>query len=355
MCELSCCDVVFLEDIRIKSMQDSRMEKVEIELAEIEALTKQALVSHGAADWAAASVARAVRVAEAKGNLICGLYYLESYCKQLITGRVDGNANPIVSLPKTASVYVDAKFGFAQAAFERALPIALETVRAAGTCSLAVGHSHTCTSLGYFTEQIANAGFIGIGLTNASAVVSPPGGSKAVLGTNPIAMAIPAKNGGVSFQFDQSTSAIALGKITMAAAANEKIPFGWAVDIDGNDTTDPNAALKGSLKSAGDYKGWGFGLMVEVLAAAFTGSMNSLDVKGLKVPEGPPHDLGQFYFILDPTTHGDQFYSRIARVADAVLDQNGPRLPGSKFVVPSVVKIEKRIMDQLVALSKGKN
>jgi (2R)-3-sulfolactate dehydrogenase (NADP+) len=211
------------------------MKKIRIDLEQIEALTKKALVSHGASEWIASSVARAVRTAEAKGNLICGLYYLESYCKQLVSGRVNGTAEPIVTLPKTASIHVDAKFGFAQAAFERALPTALDTVRITGTCTLAVAHSHTCTSLGYFTEQIANAGFIAIGLTNASAVVSPPGGNKAVLGTNPIAMAVPAKNGGIAFQFDQSTSAIALGKITMAATADERIPLGWAVDVNGDD------------------------------------------------------------------------------------------------------------------------
>ena len=329
------------------------MEKITIQLDEIEALTNQALVAHGAVDWVGKSVARAVRTAEAKGNLICGLYYLESYCKQLVTGRVDGTAEPVVSLPKSASVHVDAKFGFAQAAFERALPTALETALSAGTCSLAVAHSHTCTSLGYFTEQISKAGFIAIGLTNASAVVSPPGGNKAILGTNPIAMAVPGENGAIAFQFDQSTSAIALGKITMAAAAGENIPQGWAVDADGNETTDPNAALKGSLMSSGGYKGWGFGLMTEVLAAAFTGSVNSLDVKGLKLPDGAPHDLGQCYIILDPNTHGDGFHDRIARVANAVAEQEGARLPGSSFIMPDAVSIEKRIYDQLLALSKG--
>lgn len=329
------------------------MEKHTIELSEIQALTTKALVAHGADDWVAASVARAVRMAEAKGNLICGLYYLESYCKQLVTGRVNGSAEPVVTLPKTASVHVDAKFGFAQAAFERALPTALETVAKTGTCSLAVAHSHTCTSLGYFAEQIAQAGYIAIGLTNASAVVSPPGGNKAVLGTNPIAMAVPDGKGSVAFQFDQSTSAIALGKITMAAAAGEDIPLGWAVDADGNGTTDPHAALKGSLMSSGGYKGWGFGLMTEVLAAAFTGSVNSLDVKGLKLPDGPPHDLGQTYIILDPNTHGDGFYDRIARVANAVAEQEGARLPGSRFTMPTSVSIETKIYEQLVELSKG--
>jgi len=329
------------------------MEKIEVNLSEVETLTEKALTSHGASVWIAKSVARAVRTAEAKGNLICGLYYLESYCSQLITGRVNGTVEPIVTLPKAASIHVDAKFGFAQAAFERAMPLTIETAVKTGTCSLAISHSHTCTSLGYFTEQIAKSGFIGIGFTNASAVVSPPGGNKAILGTNPIAMAIPSKNGDIAFQFDQSTSAIALGKITMAASAGEAIPLGWAVDSYGNDTTDPNKALKGSLKSSGDYKGWGFGLMTEVLAAAFTGSVNSLDVKGLKLPEGKPHNLGQCYLILDPNTHGNSFFDRIDRIINAVAEQEGTRLPGSNFIMPEFVKIERKILDQLNKLSKG--
>ena len=329
------------------------MEKIEVNLSEVEALTEKALTSHGASVWIAKSVARAVKTAEAKGNLICGLYYLESYCSQLITGRVNGTVEPIVTLPKAASIHVDAKFGFAQAAFERAMPLTIETAVKTGTCSLAISHSHTCTSLGYFTEQIAKSGFIGIGFTNASAVVSPPGGDKAILGTNPIAMAIPSKNGDIAFQFDQSTSAIALGKITMAASAGEAIPLGWAVDSNGNDTTDPNKALKGSLKSSGDYKGWGFGLMTEVLAAAFTGSVNSLDVKGLKLPEGKPHNLGQCYLILDPNTHGNSFFDRIDRIINAVAEQEGTRLPGSNFIMPEFVKIERKILDQLNKLSKG--
>ena len=329
------------------------MEKIEVNLSEVEALTEKALTSHGASVWIAKSVARAVKTAEAKGNLICGLYYLESYCSQLITGRVNGTVEPIVTLPKAASIHVDAKFGFAQAAFERAMPLTIETAVKTGTCSLAISHSHTCTSLGYFTEQIAKSGFIGIGFTNASAVVSPPGGNKAILGTNPIAMAIPSKNGDIAFQFDQSTSAIALGKITMAASAGEAIPLGWAVDSYGNDTTDPNKALKGSLKSSGDYKGWGFGLMTEVLAAAFTGSVNSLDVKGLKLPEGKPHNLGQCYLILDPNTHGNSFFDRIDRIINAVAEQEGTRLPGSNFIMPEFVKIERKILDQLNKLSKG--
>jgi (2R)-3-sulfolactate dehydrogenase (NADP+) len=217
----------------------------------------------------------------------------------------------------------------------------------AGTCALAICHAHTCTSLGYFTAQIARAGMIGIGFTNASAVVSPPGGNQAVLGTNPIAMSVPAEHGGIGFQFDQSTSAIALGKITMAAAAGEKIPLGWAVDKKGEPTTDPKAALAGSLVSTGGYKGYGFGLMAEVLAAAVTGSVNSLDVKAIKSPDGPPHNLGQFYFLLDPSTFsGDVFWQRIARLSEAVDQQDNARLPGSKREMPDEVSIEESVWQQ---------
>lgn len=317
-----------------------------VDLHTIEKTCKQALIKHGAADWIATEVARAIRKAEATGNLICGLYYLESYCVQLVSGRVNGTVEPVVTQPKTATVKVDAGMGFAQAAFSRGLPVALSTVKEAGTCSLAICNSHTCTSLGYFTEQIAQAGMIGIGFTNASAVVSPPGGNKAVIGTNPIAMSIPAQNGGISFQFDQSTSAIALGKITMAAAAGESIPLGWAIDANGQPTTDPAAALKGTLVSTGGYKGYGFGLMAEVLAAAVTGSVNSVDVKALKSPDGAPHDLGQFYFLVDPTAvSGNVFWDRIARLTEAVDAQDGARLPGANRQLPERVTIASSIWE----------
>jgi len=252
-------------------------------VSEIEDVAKAAMVAHGAADWQAGEVARAVARAEAFGNVICGLYYLESYCTQLATGRVNGQVEPIVTRPKAGQVIADARFGFAQPAFSRGLPQAIEA--------------------------------------DASPVVAPPNGNKAVIGTNPISMSLP--NGGMHWDF--STSAVALGKITMAKAAGEKIPLGWAVDANGQPTTEPEEALKGALVSAGGYKGWGFGLMAEVLAAGMTGSVNSLDVSGLKLPDGKPHDLGQFYMLMEPSA---DFAARLARVAEAVAEQDGARIPG---------------------------
>ena len=252
------------------------VENAVVSLEEIEMTTKEALVNHGASSKISTLVAQAVRSAESKGNKIFGLYYVESYCLQLETGRVDGSVEPIVTNVKSGVVRVNGRFGFAQSAFKAGFDKAIEVAKDNGICSYSIEHTQTCTSLGYFTEQLAEAGMLTIGATNASAVVAPPGGSIPLLGTNPIAMSVPNGKGGVAFQFDFSTSAIALGKITMAAEANQQIPLGWAVDKHGNPTTDPNDALEGSLLSTGGYKGYGFGLMSEILATGLSGAVSAM-------------------------------------------------------------------------------
>ncbi|MEL7543891.1 MAG: Ldh family oxidoreductase [Pseudomonadota bacterium] len=323
---------------------------VSVSLDEIEDTTHAALERHGAAAWVATEVARAVRKAEAIGNRICGLYYLESYCQQLESGRVQGAVEPVVTRPRPGVVAVDARYGFAQPAFARGLEYALDAARTCGVASLAVGHAHTCTSLGFFTEQIARAGLIGIGMTNASPIVAPPGGKTRVLGTNPIAFSVPDGAGGLAMQFDQSTTTVALGKITMAKAAGEKIPQGWAVDADGQPTTDPEAALAGSLVSTGGYKGWGFGLMVELLAAGMTGGVVSRDVAPLKAPDGPPHDLGQFYLLIDPDASG-AFQDRLAQVIEGVARDEGARMPGQNKPHADPVELEDGVWAQAQSLA----
>lgn len=326
---------------------------MDVSLKEIGEATQAALESHGAAPWVAAEVTAAVVEAEAVGNRICGLYYLESYCKQLVSGRVKGDVEPAVDRPRPGFIRVDGRMGFAQPAFARGLLEAVAAARENGTASLAVGHTHTCTSLGFFTAQIARAGLIGIGFTNASPIVAPPGGRSRVIGTNPIAFSVPDGQGGVAMQFDQSTTTVALGKITMARAAGETIPEGWALDAEGRPTTDPEAALGGTLVSMGGYKGWGFGVMAELLAAGMTGGVNSLDVKPLKAPEGPPHDLGQFYLLIDPGCT-DTFGARFAALAEAVAAEEGGRLPGQGKRHADPVALDETLWAQVGELAAPK-
>ncbi|MGI9609739.1 MAG: Ldh family oxidoreductase [Acidimicrobiia bacterium] len=323
-----------------------------VALEDIEAEVRRALERHGASPDTAAAVAHAIRIAEQNGNKICGLYYLESYCQQLETGRVRGDVKPSVGHVRAGAVRVDGRHGFAQVAFRAGFETAVDSAQANGVCGYSIEHTHTCTSLGYFTEQFAARGLLAIGATNATPRVAAPGGSKRLLGTNPIAMAVPDSRGGVALQFDFSTSAVALGKITMAKAAGEPIPVGWALDSDGKPTTDPDAALAGSLVSAGGYKGFGIGLMVELLASALTGSRRSVDVPPLKAPDGPPHDLGQFYFVIDPSAYsGDGFYDHLVALAESVAADEGTRLPGSTRAAVDEVELESSVWDLTLRLA----
>ena len=323
-----------------------------VSLDEIEATTRKAMMCHGASEAVASSVALAVREAEATGNRICGLYYVESYCQQLASGRVSGDVEPVVHVPRPGAVMVDAGFGFAQPAFDSGLPVALEAARANGVASLAICHAHTCTSLGYFTAQIARAGLIALGMTNATPIVAPPGGKTRVIGTNPISFAVPDGDGGVAMIFDQSTTTVAMGKITMARAAGEAIPEGWAVDAEGNPTTSPDAALQGSMVSMGGYKGWGFGLMAEFLAAGMTGSKSGPDIGALKAPQGDPHDIGDYYLLIDPGVSGS-FESRFARVAGVVAEDEAARIPGQNRQFQDPVDVDASLWTNTQALRLG--
>lgn len=326
---------------------------VDLALDEIEVTVDAALRRHGASEYTAHHVAHAVRVAEGNGNKICGLYYVESYCTQMVAGRVDGTVVPRVSV-ECGAVRVDAGLGFAQPAFAVGFDAAVDAARTNGICGYSIERAHTCTSLGYFTEQLACAGLLAIGATNSPAHVAPPGGSTPVLGTNPIAMAVPDGHGGVAFQFDFSTSAVALGKITMAAEAGEPIPLGWAVDAHGKPTTDPRAALGGSLLSAGDYKGFGIGLMVELLASALTGGRLSVDTPPMKTPDGPPHRLGQFYIVIDPDAFsGAEFHEHVAALIGSIASQPGARVPGADRHVPTSVDIDDAVWASIVALAES--
>ena len=324
-----------------------------ITVEEIFNISKTALSQHGALDWVAEEVAEAVAASESVGNRICGLYYLESYCEQLISGRVNGKAYPEVDLARSSSIYVDAKGGFAQPAFSKGLSEVLKVAQENGIASLSVGRAHTCTSLGFFTKKIAKAGFLGLGFTNASPIVAPPGGKSRIIGTNPIAFSVPDGNGGVAMQFDQSTTTVALGKITMAKAAGKSIPEGWALDKDGKPTTNPEDAIQGTLVSSGGYKGWGFGLMAEILVAGMTGGRISKNVAPLKAKEGEPHNLGQFYIVIDPAS-GVSFYNRLEELTTIISAEEGTRMPGQHTIPKAEVDVPDELWGSAISLSKAK-
>jgi len=298
-------------------------------LDQIESLAHTTLQAAGASPAQAAPLAAAIAAAERDGIASHGLAYLPTYCEHLRCGKVDGKVVPDVAQTRPALLTVDAKSGFAHpaidAGFERLIPLARQT----GLAGMAVRNSYNCGVLGYHVERLASAGLLGMGFTNAPASIAPFGGTKAVIGTNPFAIAAPDGQGGVAISIDQSASVIAKSEVMRRKRAGASIPAGWAFGPDGAATTDPDVALKGTMAPSGGYKGFGAGLMVELLAAAASGAVLGLDASPFSGPAGGPPRTGQFFIAIDAgASSGDAFGSRVARLVEAIAAQEGARVPG---------------------------
>lgn len=302
-----------------------------LHLDAIEALACDALRRAGATLAQAGPVARATRQAERDGIRSHGLMYVPVYAEHLRCGKVLGAAQPQVTQPRPSAVRVDAGHGFAHSAIDAGWPVLTAAAREQGLAAMAVHRSYNCGVLGHHAERLAEDGLVGLCFTNAPASIAPIGGHRPVIGTNPFALAVPDGAGGARLVIDQSASVIAKSEIALRARCGEKIELGWALDASGNPTEDAEAALAGSMCPAGGQKGFGAGLMVEIFAAALAGANLGLDASPFSGPKGGPPGTGQFFIAVDPGAFsGDAFDRAITRLASAIGDQAGARLPGAR-------------------------
>jgi (2R)-3-sulfolactate dehydrogenase (NADP+) len=299
-------------------------------LAEAHTLAVAVLTAAGVAPANAEFVAKALVAAEADGLAGHGLSRLPAYADQARAGKVDGKAEPTMREPAAAALMVDAKDGFAFPAIARGLARAAEMVAEAGVVGVGIGNSHHFGAAGYHVEPLAARGLIALAFGNSPAAIAPWGGARALFGTNPVAFACP-QSGRPPLVIDLSLSKVARGKIMVAAQKGEQIPEGWALDGDGRPTSDPKAAMAGTMLPMGDAKGAALVLMVEILSAALTGAHFGYEASSFFDAKGPPPRVGQFFFVIDPTRFGGMgFAVRVGELAKAILDQPGTRLPGER-------------------------
>ena len=303
-----------------------------ISLSELHELAVGVLLAAKTSPENAAAVARALVKADADGIPSHGVSRLPAYADQAIAGKVDGFASPDVSFPAKASIRVDARSGFAYPAIEQAQTAALECIKEMGILGVAMGNSHHAGVAGHHVEVFANHGYVAIGFSNSPAGIAPWGGNRAIYGTNPVAFACPVP-GKAPIVADFSTSKVARGKIKLASDNGENIPEGWAVDAEGNPTTDASAAMGGSLLPMGDAKGAALVMMVEILAATLTGSNHGFEASSFFDDKGGPPHIGQFFIVIDPVGFsGGTFTDRLSVLIEAILDQPGTRLPGARRI-----------------------
>jgi (2R)-3-sulfolactate dehydrogenase (NADP+) len=293
-----------------------------------EALVRDTLVRCGTSPENAQSVARALVACEADGLKGHGLSRLPSYAAQAKAGKVKGDAKPRVSLTKPGVLAVDAAHGFAFPAIDLAVGALPEVTRIQGIAAAAITRSHHCGAAGHPVERLAEHGLVSLLFANTPGAIAPWGGSQAVYGTNPIAFACPLPDAG-PIVVDLSLSKVARGNIMAAKQRGESIPQGWALDENGQPTTDPDAALRGTMLPLGDAKGTALTLMVELLAAGLTGANFAADASSFLDAKGPPPGTGQLIVAFDPAAFGGGV-ERFAALAHAIEAQQGARLPGRR-------------------------
>ena len=308
-------------------------EKTELKtlsLDEVEQLASKALEGAGTAPHAAASVARSTRLAERDGIRSHGLVYVPIYAQHVQCGKVIGDAIPKVTRSQ-AVVRVDAQHGFAHAAIDHGWEEFITAARTYGIASMTLHNSYNCGVLGHHVERIAKDNLLGLAFTHAPASIAPSGGHKPVIGTNPFAVGVPDGSGGVALKIDQSASVVAKSEILLRAREGQAIDPSWAFDQFGEPTEDAEAALKGSMAPAGGYKGFGVGLLVELMASCLAGALLSKDASPFAGTAGGPPATGQCFIAFDPQKFsGDLFYQRIEALLSAIREQPGAHVPGDK-------------------------
>jgi (2R)-3-sulfolactate dehydrogenase (NADP+) len=299
-------------------------------LTEAENLVAAALARCRTSGRNAASVARALVAAEADGLKGHGLSRVPSYAAQAKVGKVDGFAEPVLTRARPGLLAVDAAHGFAYPAIGAALVALPDVVRGSGIAAAAIRRSHHCGAAGHPVERLADQGLVAVMFANTPAAMAPWGGSRAVFGTNPIAFACPLPDR-PPLVIDLSLSTAARGNILAAKQKGERIPEGWALDREGRPTTDPAAALQGTMVPLGGAKGTALALMVEFLAAGLTGATFAAEASSFLDAEGPPPGTGQLLIAFDPVAFGGpEAPGRFAALAAMIEGQPGARLPGTR-------------------------
>jgi len=279
----------------------------------------------------AQSVAAALTRAEIDGKKGHGLSRVPSYAGQAKSGKVKGFARPEMSPSKPGVLAIDAGHGFAYPAFDLMLEELPKITRGQGIAMAGVYRSHHYGVAGHHVEKAADQGMVALLFGNTPAAMAPWGGKTPLFGTNPIAFAAPIKDQ-PPLVIDLATSKVARGNIMAASQRGEDIPEGWALDADGNPTTDAKSALGGTMVPLGDAKGAALALMIEVLAAAITGAGFGYQATSFFDAEGDYPNVGQMMMMIDPSAmpmvSGDDFAARMADMAGLITD-DGARLPGS--------------------------
>jgi L-2-hydroxycarboxylate dehydrogenase (NAD+) len=251
---------------------------MQVQVEDARRLAEHLLRGHGVPAVHARIQADLFIEAEMRGTASHGLLRLRRVIERIAAGLSAPGATGAQKWTARSFLSVDGERGLgpvvALAALDAIIPRALED----GVALAAIRNTNHLGALAYYADYVATRGLSVIALTVSEALVHPHGGRKAMIGTNPIAIGVPAEPG--PFVLDMATGLVSMGKIHDHANRHEAIPRGWALDEDGNPTTDAQAAKHGAIAPFGGAKGYALGLAFELLVTSLAESAIGRDVKG---------------------------------------------------------------------------
>jgi LDH2 family malate/lactate/ureidoglycolate dehydrogenase len=226
----------------------------------------------------AGALARVIVAGERDACKSHGIYRIEGALRTVKAGKVKPNAIPELAPQEASSIIrVNADGGFANPAFELGMPHLAARARSNGLAALVINDCTHFSALWPEVEAVTNEGLAALVMCPSYATVAPTGGNEPLLGTNPFAFGWPRRNS-PPYVFDFATSVAARGEIELHRRAGKPLPEGWAIDANGQPTTDPETALAGAMLPFGGHKGSAIGTMIELLAGIMIGDLTSPEV-----------------------------------------------------------------------------
>jgi delta1-piperideine-2-carboxylate reductase len=311
----------------------SMTESVRLSVEEVNTLAVRVLTHHGMSPAHARAIAQVITAGQRDECASHGVYRLLVTTHTLRQGRVSGTALPLIHDRAPAIVAVDAQHAFSPLAFEVGSRVLAQKARQQGVAAMAINRCYHFSALWPEVEWLAEQGLVALALTPSHAWVAPAGGTRPVLGTNPLAFAWP-RPGRHPYAFDFATSAAARGDIELHRRAGQPIPLGWGLDADGEPSTSAQAVMQGgAMLTFGGHKGSALATMIELMAGPLIGDLTSLDSLAMDAGAGSTPCHGELLIAFDPQRFGwgdagaDE--ARAERLLAAITGQ-GARLPSQR-------------------------
>ena len=271
-----------------------------------------------------------------------GLTRLAIYLKRIKLGLIKPDASMQFNQKFPIACVLDADNGLGQVAGVKAVKKAIEIAKEYGLGAVAVRNSQHFGSLSYYCNIAAEHDMICLAFTNAEPAMPAWGSYEAYFGTNPVAMGIPVKND-MPVSIDMATSVIARGKIIVASKQKKSIPEGWALDTEGNSTTDPVKALAGSVLTMAGPKGYALAMMADVLSGVLSGSGYGRKVNSMYKDFEHTANVGHFFLCINIEAFmpKEAFNQKIKDMKDEI-KKTAKRKGVTEILVPGEEKLSAR-------------